>query len=151
MRVYQQEAVSVTLKLTAMDCPDCGVVFAISAELDHRRRSDGQRFYCPNGHGMSYGEGEAEKARKAATAEAARLRKSLEANEQWLKEESERRQAAERSLAATRGQVTKLRKRLGNGICPYCVRHFTALERHIRTKHPDQPFPMEVPATTEVP
>lgn len=38
---------------------------------------------------------------------------------------------------AYKGNVTKLKKRASAGLCPCCNRHFTNLQRHIASKHPD--------------
>lgn len=132
MRVYQQEAITMTLSLTAIDCPSCGVVFGITTELEQRRRADGERFYCPNGHWMTYTESELDKARKELMKAKARADQLAAARD----EERFRRELTERSLSATKGQVTKLRKRIHAGVCPHCRRHFVALEQHIATKHP---------------
>jgi len=41
------------------DCGECGVIFAVPASFNQRRRSDGQTFYCPNGHRRVYQETDA--------------------------------------------------------------------------------------------
>jgi hypothetical protein len=129
----------ITVALTAMDCPSCAVIFAVPDRLDKERREDGHAFYCPNGHSMSYS-GEITKLR-------ARL-KDAERDREWFKEaerhERETRQLVERRLAATKGAVTKLRRRVIAGLCPFgCRRHFTNLERHVASRHPGQELPAE--------
>lgn len=128
-------ALEIGVKLTVLDCPSCGVIFAIPGDLETRRRGDGQGFYCPNGHTMSY-DGKTER-------ELTKLREDLQRAQnraQWA-EDSERLQreragSAERSLAATKGQVTRLRKRAVAGACPFgCRRHFVDVERHVATRH----------------
>lgn len=105
-------------------CANCGLVFSVPSVWDQGRRENGAGFFCPNGHSLSYRESEADKLRKRlAEAE----RKAL-----W---ERERAATAERKLVAAKGETTKLRKRIANGVCPDCHRHFTNLERHIATKH----------------
>lgn len=47
------------------------------------------------------------------------------------------RNAAQRALRATKGRLTKTKKRIANGVCPCCNRHFVNLERHMTGKHPD--------------
>jgi hypothetical protein len=46
---------------------------------------------------------------------------------------------AEPSYADLRiaGQVTKLRKKAADGLCPCCDRHFADLQMHLASKHPD--------------
>lgn len=41
-----------------------------------------------------------------------------------------------RQLSAARGQVTRIKNRVGNGVCPCCNRSFGNLHRHMQTKHP---------------
>jgi DNA repair exonuclease SbcCD ATPase subunit len=76
--------------------------------------------------------------------EAARLKKELEAERKRLEfarnAERVQREEAERlghQLIAARGQMTKLRNRVGKGVCPCCNRSFENLKRHMVSKHPD--------------
>ena len=131
-RVYQESAISVGLKLTVLDCANCGIVFGVSTELEKRLRENGATFYCPNGHSNYFSESAVEKAKR----EADELRRALAIQEAATKRERVRRDNAEKSLRATKGHVTRLRKRAQAGLCPYCNRHFEALERHVHSKHP---------------
>lgn len=127
-----------TLKLAVMDCANCGVIFAIPDDYDDRRRDDGHDFYCPNGHSLSYHAGDKAKIRKLE----AQLEQQKNRAQFYADMEREQRDRADRTgrqLAATRGQVTKLRKRAVAGTCPFgCRRHFVNLERHVATRHPGQ-------------
>ena len=118
--------VSTTGTLTGLTCWVCGVDFALPEILHRKRTEDGKDFWCPNGHAIAYGPSllDQEKKRRAA-AEA----RATHADDQ--------RRAAERQLSAARGQMTKLRKRVGNGVCPCCKRTFQQLGRHMKAKHPD--------------
>lgn len=127
-----QGVMDIAVDLTAMDCAACGVVFALPTKLNSQRQGDGADIYCPTGHVMSYA-GELNKLRAAL--------RQAEKDRDWFKaaEVDQRtwRGEAERRLAAQKGQVTKLRKRLGAGTCPFgCRRHFMNLERHVASKHP---------------
>jgi ssDNA-binding Zn-finger/Zn-ribbon topoisomerase 1 len=112
--------------LIKLDCPACGVTFAMPELLRQNRIDKGGNFWCPNGHSLDYGE-----------STVAKLRKQLESAKIGAIHEADQRRAAERSAAAARGQVTKLKNRAAAGICPCCKRHFVNLERHMGTKHPD--------------
>jgi hypothetical protein len=133
--VYQ-----IGLELETTDCAACGVLFAVDTEFLTRRRKDGKSFYCPNGHSLSYGKSEADKLReelkqKTAAYERATARAIFERDQ---------RKATERSLIATKGHVTRLRKHVQAGLCPYgCRRHFDDLERHIASKHRGESLPAE--------
>lgn len=142
----QQGVMDITVNLTAMDCPNCAVVFAVPDRLERERREDGQSFYCPNGHGMSY------------SGEMAKLKAKLVDKERdlvWFKtaerEARDRANETERRLRAQKGNVTKLRKRLVAGACPFgCRRHFANLERHIAGQHPAQNLPMEADSDSKI-
>jgi len=38
--------------------------------------------------------------------------------------------------SATKGQLTKARKRADRGVCQHCHRSFVDVARHVATKHP---------------
>lgn len=107
-------------------CINCGVEFGVTDYFDDRRRADKQSFYCPNGHPQAYVKSEADRQRERADGLAAQVT--------HLRDQ---REAAERQLSATRGQVTKLRKRIANGVCPCCHRTFANVARHMAGQHPD--------------
>lgn len=120
-------------QLETMECVNCFVVFGVPVGYVDARRRDATTFYCPNGHQMSYREGEADKLRRERDRlkqEAARLEE--EKRTAWLTatEQRERAEAAEKREA-------QLKKRAAAGSCPCCSRNFTNLARHIKSKHPE--------------
>lgn len=117
---------TVDVTLTDIDCSVCGIVFAVPTGWDKRHRERGGSWWCPNGHSQQY-----------VRTEVQRLTESLETERRNAEFWRERNNTAERRIAAQKGQATKLRKRLANGVCPCCHRHFTNLERHIQGQHPD--------------
>ena len=127
-----------TLTFTTVDCPEsgCGVVFAIEGSFQARRREDHKSFYCPNGHRMAYSQdNEKESLRKSL----ANAQESVARNREWANREYEQRKAADRKAAAARGQTTKMRNRILNGVCPVpgCKRSgFNDVAAHIATVHP---------------
>ncbi len=122
---------SMSIKTTyeVIDCPNCGVLFAITEELQTRRLDDGKSFYCPFGHTMSYSD-TTQKRLLAEREKSARLTARLD--QVRADRDAERRRAS-----AARGQVTKIRNRVANGVCPCCNRTFPDLAAHMKTKHPD--------------
>ena len=122
-----------TETLTVVTCT-CGINYAIPDALnrqllDHRRSDPGatKSVYCPLGHQWHYtGKSDAQRAREEA--EAAKRRE---------KAVRDLLAAEERSHSATKGQMTKLRKRVEAGVCPHCKRTFQNLQRHVATKHPE--------------
>ena len=78
------------------------------------------------------------------TTENAKLRAMLEKAkehadhlERRLVMEKNRLKAEERSHSATRGHVTRQKKRAAAGVCPCCNRTFKQLARHMERKHPN--------------
>ena len=118
-----------TTTFTVVDCPSCNTLFAITAQYEDRRREDGGDFYCPSGHSMSYGNSVRSQLKKERE-RAGRLAAQLDQTRANL-------DATERSRRAMKGQVTKIRNRVGRGVCPCCNRSFADLARHMETKHPD--------------
>lgn len=126
--------VGTAVRLSAVTCCECGTPFGVESSLYNTLLNTRRTFHCPNGHGMHFtGETEEERLKKELAREA-RRREILETD---LRAERQRRQSEERRAAAARGQVTRLKNRAANGMCPCCNRHFTNLERHMHTKHPD--------------
>lgn len=116
---------------SAMDCANCGVIWAVTADYEQRRREDHREFFCPNGHSQVF---------KAETATEKAAREAKEHAAYWqdrAKGEERRLEAEKRSHAATKGQLTRTRNRALNGVCPECHRHFANVERHIHNKHPE--------------
>lgn len=113
---------------------DCGLVFAVPSFWVQRKRETHADFHCPNGHAQRFlGKSETEKLRDelaAAKGETERVRASRD-------EEARIRRGVERQLTATRGVVTRTKRRVGHGVCPCCKRTFEALARHMKAKHPE--------------
>lgn len=132
--IPKNRVVYVETEIHIIKCASCQIDFGIGADFMRRRREDHQGFYCPNGHSNVYnGPSNAEQRAKHAEQELAAAR-SLAARE------SERRRLAEGQRAAARGEVTRLRKRISNGVCPCCDRHFSNLDDHMACEHPDYRF-----------
>lgn len=119
--------------IVPIDCCNCGVVFGLTEGHRQQLRHSGEFFHCPNGHRQHFTETDADRLRKQlATAE--RQRDAAQANAVHARDQAE---ATERVLRATKGQVTKLKKRVANGVCPCCNRTFVNLARHMSGQHPD--------------
>ena len=108
-------------------CCECGIQFGLTADFVRRRRGDNANWYCPRGHAQHFD----------AESEADRLRRFLSSERETSQRRLEALQAEQRSKAAFRGQLTKIKKRIGAGVCPCCNRTFADLARHIAGKHPD--------------
>lgn len=116
-------------------CGECDLVFAVPKawyDAVAVRRENGGNFWCPNGHSRRFtGKSEAEKLRDELAREKHR------AEQAQADAEQQRRRVAfrDRQLAARKGQVTKMRKRIERGVCPCCNRYFADLHRHMESKH----------------
>ena len=127
-----------TAELVVITCW-CGMDHAVPAALRDfqlRQHRDGERvtsIYCPLGHQHA----------PAGEGEAVKLRKRLESTQASLTHTRDQLQAERSSHAATKGQLTKSRKRAAAGVCPCCNRSFVDVRRHMRSKHPDELPEME--------
>lgn len=114
-----------TITLETVNCW-CGTPFAAPEALVRSARNAKHTIYCPHGHACSWTKSEADK-----------LRERLAAVEGNLKYEQECREREQRQHAATKGLLTKERKRVSGGVCPCCNRSFVQLARHMKSQHPD--------------
>lgn len=123
---------TVEVALEPITCGACGVTFGLPTALLTTYRRTHQTWYCPNGHSRYYpGESDEEKLKKALKEEEARSKQA----EYSLYLRNQELAAANKTLATTRGQLTRVRKRVANGVCPDCHRHFENLEKHMKSKH----------------
>lgn len=126
------------------DCPSCGTLFGVTAELEKRRRNDHRAFYCPNGHDLYFkGQTAAEKERDEAKQKAAELEREKRILERQLTEarqneeiELRARKAAERKYRGQKGATTRIKNRVARGMCPCCSRRFKDLGAHMKADHP---------------
>jgi len=119
----------------------CGISFAIPKSLsDYYQRTNEEKpesfaIHCPLGHGM---------VPNRRHSEADRLRDELAREKHRTEQaradaEHQRRTVAmkDRQLRARKGQVTKIRRRIEQGVCPCCNRYFANLHQHMQGQHPD--------------
>lgn len=107
-------------------CCRCGITIVMPQHFANKRREDHADFHCPNGHAQHFpGKSELEKAQDLLATE-----------RRWREQANKDRDAALKRESAAKGQVTKIKNRVGNGVCPCCNRSFTNLQRHMHTKHP---------------
>ena len=122
-----------TTTLETTSCGVCGVPFAMPEDLLRRAREDSDVwFWCPVGHKLHYSEDEAARLRAQLTSARAQLDRAR-ADARFQRGQ---RQQAERSAAAFKGQATRLRKRIGHGVCPCCHRTFRQVTDHMNRMHP---------------
>lgn len=122
-------SVRVSIELVVMTCPNCGVVYGLNETYQERKYKDAGSWWCPNGHSLHYPRESDEKRITRLEAEKIALstRVDLERNAKL-----EAQVHRDRALA----DKQRLKKRIANGVCPCCHRHFVNVERHMKTKHP---------------
>lgn len=125
--------IQVEINLVAISCGACGLPFGLPDYYLKKLQETGKSFNCPNGCSIGYNNNEVDRLKK----ELAKVEKTKTIYKQWFDDEVDRRKSVERSLSATKGVLTKAKKRIANGVCPCCHRHFTNVERHMNSKHPD--------------
>jgi chromosome segregation ATPase len=111
----------------------CGIELAIPENLYRRAHDEGASIYCPLGHTFVFTETTKQRLER-------QLQKAREARD-WaytsMNAARDQARAAERSKAAMKGHLTRMRNKVANGVCPVtgCRRHFDNVQDHIRTVH----------------
>ena len=116
----------VNVHLVSMgSCWKCGIQIAAPDNFVQKCRENLSPFYCANGHRAYFQD-----------SETTRLRAELETARRERDWAQKGRDKAQRSAAAYKGNVTRIKGRIANGVCPCCNRSFENLSRHMKTKHP---------------
>lgn len=117
-----------------VSCYKCHVAFALDRGHYHDLKQTRNDFWCPNGHPLHFiGETEAERLQRELEAEKART----EYAQRLANDRRDERIRVEHQLRAVKGHQTRLKKRIGAGVCPCCSRSFENLARHMAGQHPD--------------
>jgi len=121
----------VTWRRFALGC--CGMEISVPlSQWEHWKKSE-EDFWCPRcGDRRVYKKG---KTREKETIE--RLEREAKRMEQERNYARSLAEAERRSHIATRGHLTRQKKRAAAGTCPCCKRTFNALSRHIQEQHPE--------------
>ena len=119
------------IEYTKLKCSVCALDYACDkVYMDHRKfapkTAKDRDWYCPNGHGQEFTASAHERERKRRLEAEAREKSALAALE-----------SAKRSAAAYKGHVTRLSKKVREGVCPACEQTFPALQQHMQEEHPD--------------
>ncbi len=127
-------------QIQIITCASCSIDYGIGGDFQLRRREDHGTFYCPNGHENWYPQDNTEQ-RAIKERDAARELAQRESRRRAMAEQEAR--TAEYQRRAAKGQLTKLRKRIANGVCPCCNRSFQNVLAHMANQHPDFAVPSE--------
>lgn len=121
------------ITLEVHTCGECGIHFGMPERFVKERREDGKTFHCPNGHPRVFREPEIERLKK----EVAAAERKANQYQGWYKAEQSDHEHTRHRLSATKGVVTKTKKRIADGICPCCNKSFKVLAKHMAEKHPE--------------
>jgi hypothetical protein len=127
--------------LEAETCYKCGLVFAMPHALVLQLKRSHAVFYCPAGHGQCYA---TESSEEKLDKEVKKYRELLRREREYAASVVSERNAAQRSLSATKGVLTRTKKRIANGVCPCCHRTFAELQKHMASQHPEYETKEEV-------
>ncbi len=142
---YSRE-VLIEKKIHVLECANCSIDFGIGDLFMKERRKDHATFYCPNGHRNYYPQKNTEE-QAIAERDAARELAARESRRRKAAEDAAKHAEYQRRYA--KGQLTKMRKRIANGVCPCCNRTFANLAEHMAGQHPD--FVLPTDTTEETP
>lgn len=112
-----------------ISCGECGIKFFVPSNWVEDRRDKGnygRRFHCPNGHVRVWSESTLD----VVTRERDRLKQANARLEDELRDGVAR---ADREAK----KAARVKRRAEAALCPCCNRHFSQLERHMKSKHPD--------------
>ncbi len=126
-----------TVTLKTMKCGTCGMRFALPQTFYDSCYNEGGFWTCPLGHSRGWNKGNTPTELEKLEAKIAAKDNDLEYYRKRNNEIFEQKERVERQLAAQKGQVTKLKKRVAAGVCPCCNRTFQNLSRHMTAKHAD--------------
>ena len=116
-------------------CCRCRAPMALPTSLYHAaKHSPDIKFFCAYGHKQHFvaDETEVDKLRRERDS----LKQQLAHKDDAIASIGRARDHAERRAAAARGQVTRIKNRIGAGVCPCCNRTFKALAAHMASEHP---------------
>lgn len=122
--------IGATVDLEVLSCWVCGCTFGVPYSVKQNMKSRGETLFCPKGCRLGLGEPDWKRRQ-------AQLERQLSTAKRRADNLENRAESAERSLSATKGVVTRLKNRASKGVCPCCNRHFSNLQRHMETQHPD--------------
>lgn len=80
---------------------NCGIIFCMPHEWVDMRRGDNALFYCPSGHQQNFKE----------SSKMDNLKKIIAQKDRLIHFERNQKESAQRSLATTKGVVTKLKNK----------------------------------------
>lgn len=129
------ESLAYQVTLTTTSCGECGGVYAINERVRASHAQKGTGWNCPYCKcGWGYFSSGENKRLKRELDEAKQATERERKRKEWAQQEARN---AEKRASAQKGLVTRIRNRVGNGVCPCCNRTFQDLQRHMHSQHPE--------------
>lgn len=125
-------SIQTTRTIEPLTCGVCHVLFGMEAKHHAAVKSDGEWFYCPNGHRIHYYENEEQKLRDQLVRQKARTDQA----EADAAQQRNRVALRDRQISARKAVATRLRNKIAKGRCPCCSHEFKDLRRHMKVEHP---------------
>lgn len=122
---------------TQLQCGSCGVIHCIPTAMYESAKKEGGWWHCPNGHVRGWKDGTEKTEIANLRRERDRLNQRVAERDDEITHQRDLREGVERRLNATKGVVTRIKNRVGHGVCPCCTRTFGNLAKHMATKHAD--------------
>lgn len=106
----------------------CGIRLAVPTNLyRYARNHEGKSIYCPLGHTFVFNHTTEQENRE--------LKDRLERARDLAQDLREQRDRERFRVRALKGVVTRTKHRAANGVCPFCTRTFSNVQRHVEHKH----------------
>lgn len=123
-----------TVTMIVEICCNCGIAFGLPSDLrEHLMNDPNKWFYCPNGHRQHYCKSQEQRLREEVEAKLKETQRILDEKKRQLEDSDHVKAIMQKQL----NRATNKLKRVYNGTCPCCKRHFKNLSRHMKTKHPE--------------
>ena len=119
--------------LATVVCGSCGGIYAIAERYHKHKQELGGYWNCPYCQcSWGFGTSTIDKLNKKLADAQRQVEQECKLKE-WAQQDA---RLAENRRRAAKGQLTKVKKRIGNGVCPCCNRSFENLRNHMLAKHP---------------
>lgn len=123
------------IECIVLDCGSCGVPFTMPKLVYDQQVEEGGYHTCPNGHTRGWDKSNSQRERDRREQE--RLKQSVAQKDDEIRELNERVSTLVVTVATTKRETAKLKKRAAAGVCPCCNRTVRQMALHMKNKHPD--------------
>lgn len=127
-----------TLEVIHITCYECSISFGMPQAFYKSRKRDHETWFCPAGHKQYF----CDKTDDQKKIQELKNDLQAEINERKFFEKDSkitrnRNKELKKEKAGLKGQITKTKNRIKNGVCPCCNRTFKNLHDHMKLKHPN--------------